>query len=133
MSLDTSLDESNYDAFDPPIPEECLESNIDKNPYKWTASTVSSGRCHAANIMPLRPRPQKRVRNKKGPIDIWTKLFADGMITTVLNNANKKIMALIEQLPEEVRSDDKYRDLKKLQKSLFLVSHMQGICLDKMF
>ena len=42
-------------------------------------------------------------------------------------------MALIEQLPEEVRSDDKYRDLKKLQKSLFLVSHMQGICLDKMF
>ena len=23
MSLDTSLDETNYDAFDPPIPEEC--------------------------------------------------------------------------------------------------------------
>ena len=37
MSLDTSLDETNYDAFDPPIPEECLESNIDKTPYKWTA------------------------------------------------------------------------------------------------
>ena len=30
MSLDTSLDKTNYDAFDPPIPEECLESNIDK-------------------------------------------------------------------------------------------------------
>ena len=62
MSLDTSLA---YDAFDPPIPEECLESNIDKTPYKWTASTVSSGRCNAINIMPLRPRPPKRVRNKK--------------------------------------------------------------------
>ena len=37
MSLDTSLGETNYDAFDPPIPEECLESNIDKTPYKWTA------------------------------------------------------------------------------------------------
>ena len=29
------------------------------------------------------------------------------MITTVLNNTNKKIMALIEQLPEEVRRNDK--------------------------
>ena len=108
MSLDTSLDETNYDAFDPPIPEECLESNIDKTPYKWTASTVSSGRCNAANIMPLRPRPQKRVRNKKEPIEIWTNVFTDDMITTVLNNTNKKIMALIEQLPEELRSNDKY-------------------------
>ena len=65
MSLDTSLDETNYDAFDPPIPEECLESNIDKTPYKWTASTVSSGRCNAANIMPLRPRPQKSAQQKR--------------------------------------------------------------------
>ena len=72
MSLDTSLDETNYNAFDPPIPEECLKSNIDKIPYKWTASTVSSGRCNAANIMPLRPRPQKRVCYKEEPIDIWT-------------------------------------------------------------
>ena len=65
MSLDTSLDETNYDAFDSPIPKECLKSNIDNTPYKCTASTVSSGRCNAANIMPLCRRPQKRVRNKK--------------------------------------------------------------------
>ena len=58
MSLDTSLDETNYDAFDPPIPEECLESNIDETPYKWAASTVSSGRFNAAHIMPLHARPQ---------------------------------------------------------------------------
>ena len=108
MSLDTSSDKTTYDAFDPPIPEECLESNIDKTPYKWTASTVSSGRCNAANIMPLRPRPQKRVLNKKEPIDISTNIFTDDMITTVLNNTNKKIMALIKQLPEEVCSNDKY-------------------------
>ena len=99
MSLDTSLDENNY-AFDLPIHEECLESNIDKTPYKSTASTVSSGRCNTANIMPLRPRPQKRVCNKKEPIDIWTNFFTGDMITTVLNNTNKKIMALTEQLPE---------------------------------
>ena len=42
MSLDTSLDETNYGAFDPSISEEYLESNIDKTPYKWTASAVSS-------------------------------------------------------------------------------------------
>ena len=69
MSLDTSIDETNYDAFDTPIPEECLESNIDKTSYKWTASTFSIGRCNAANIMPLHPRPQNRVHNKK-PINI---------------------------------------------------------------
>ena len=101
MSLDTFLNKTNYDAFDPPIPEECFESNIDKTPYKWTASTVSSGRCNTANITPLRPTPPKRVRHKKEPIDIWTNFFTDDMTTTVLNNTNKKIMAFIEQLPEE--------------------------------
>ena len=75
MSLATSFNETNYDAFDPPIPEECLESNIDKTPHKWTASTVSSGRCNASNIIPLHPRPQKRVHNKKEPIYIWTNFF----------------------------------------------------------
>ena len=131
MSLDTSLDETNYDAFDPPIPEECLESNIDKTPYKWTASTVSSGRCNAANIMPLRPRPQKRVLNKKEPIDISTNIFTDDMITTVLNNTNKKIMALIEQLPEEVRSNDKYKSLREVTKeellAFFGISYARGL------
>ena len=54
--------------------------------------------------MPLRPRPQKRMRNKKEPIDVWTNFFTDDMITAVLNNTNKKIMTWIEQLPEEVHN-----------------------------
>ena len=120
MSLDTSLDETNYDAFDPLIPKECLESNIDKTPHKWTASTVSSGRCNAANIMPLRPRPQKRVCYKEEPIDIWTHFFTDDVITAVLNNTNKKIMGLIEQLPVEVRSNTKYTYLREVTKEEFL-------------
>ena len=77
--------------------------------------------------MPLRPRPQKRVLNKKERIDISTNIFTDDMITTVLNNTNKKIMALIEQLPEEVRNNDKYtylRDVTKEELLAFLVSHM---------
>ena len=131
MSLDTSLDETNYDAFDPPIPEECLENNFDKTPYKRTASTVSSGRCNAANIMLLQPRPQKRVCNKKDPIGIWTNLFTDDMITMVLNNTNKKIMPLIEQLPDEGRSNDKYTYLRELTKeellAFFGISYARGL------
>ena len=42
------------------------------------------------------------------------------MITTVLNNTNKKIMALIEQLPEEVRSNDKYTYLREVTKEELL-------------
>ena len=86
ISLDTSIDKTNYDVFDPPIPEEYLESNIDKTPNKW--------RFNAAKIMPLPLRPQKRMCNKKEP-----NFFTNDMITTVLNNTNKKIMTLIEQLP----------------------------------
>ena len=70
MSLDTSLDKTNYDSFDLLIPKECLETNIDNTPYKCTVSTVSSGRCNAANIMPLCRRPQKRVCSKKESIAI---------------------------------------------------------------
>ena len=36
------------------------------------------------------------------------------MITVVLNNTNKKIMALIEQLPEEIRGNDKYTYLREI-------------------
>ena len=42
------------------------------------------------------------------------------MITTVLNYTNKKIMALIEQLPEEVRSNDKYTYLREVTKEELL-------------
>ena len=63
------------------------------------------------------------------------KLFTDDMITTVLNNTNKKIMALIEQLPEEVRSNDKYTYLREVTKeellAFFGISYARG--LDKIF
>ena len=58
------------------------------------------------------------------------------MIKTVLNNTNKKIMALIKQLPKEVRSNDKYTYPREVTKEVllaFLASHMQGACLDKIF
>ena len=108
-----------------------MESNIDKTPYKWTALTVSGGICNPANVMPLRPRPQKRMCNKREPIDIWTNFFTDDMITTVLNNTSQKIMALIEQLSEEVRSNDKYTYLREVTKedllAIFSISYSRGL------
>ena len=81
--------------------------------------------------MPLRLRPQKRARNKKEPIDIWTNFFTDDVIITVLNNTNKKIMALMEQLPEEVRSNDKYTYLREVTKeellAFFGISYARGL------
>ena len=53
------------------------------------------------------------------------------MITTVLNYTNKKIMALIEQLPEEVRSNDKYTYLREVTKeellTFFDISYARGL------
>ena len=53
------------------------------------------------------------------------------MITTVLNNTNKKIMALIEQLPEEVRSNDKCTYLREVTKeellAFFGISYARGL------
>ena len=58
-------------------------------------------------------------------------LFTDDVITTVLNNTNKKIMALIEQLPEEVRSNDKYTYLREVTKeellAFFGISYARGL------
>ena len=71
ISLKTALGITGFEKFNPAIPNESLESNIDKFSCKLIVSTVSIGRCSTANIMPLRHRPQKRVLNKKELIVIW--------------------------------------------------------------
>ena len=53
------------------------------------------------------------------------------MIATVLNKTNKKIMALIEQLPEEIRSNDKCTYLREVTKeelrAFFRISYARGL------
>ena len=53
------------------------------------------------------------------------------MITMVLNNTNKKMMALIEQLPEEVHGNDKYTYLKEVTEdeifAFFGISYARGL------
>ena len=53
------------------------------------------------------------------------------MITTVLNNNNKKIKTLMEQLPKEVRSNDKYTQLREVTKvelfAFFGISYARGL------
>lgn len=105
MFLLTSLDKTNYDDFVTIIPNQSLESDIDKIPYKWTASRISRGRCNTINIMSLGPQPQKAVHKKRTR---WHKdnFFKEDVTTMILNNTNKKITTVIKQLPEEVRNND---------------------------
>ena len=53
------------------------------------------------------------------------------MITTVLNNTNKTTMTLIEQLPEKVRSNDKYTYLRAVTKEKLVaflgISYVRGL------
>ena len=80
--------------------------------------------------MPLRTRLQKRVRSKNEPFDISAKFFTDDMITTDLNT-NKKIMAFIEQLPDEVRCTNKHKYLREVKKeellAFFGISYAAGL------
>ena len=80
--------------------------------------------------MPLRTRLQKRVHSKNEPFDISAKFFTDDMITTDLNT-NKKIMAFIEQFPDEVRCINKHKYLREVKKEELLVffgtSHATGL------
>ena len=68
ISLKTALGITGFEKFNPAIPNESLESNIDKFSCKLIVSTVSIGRCNTANIMPLHHWPQKRVLNKKNSL-----------------------------------------------------------------
>ena len=81
--------------------------------------------------MSLHPRPQKRMRNKKEPIDMWANVFTDDIITTALNNTNKKVMVLIEQLPDEIRSNDKYTYFREVTEqellAIFGISYARGL------
>ena len=58
------------------------------------------------------------------------------MITTILSNINNKFMKLIEQLPKGVCTNYKYAKLQEVTKEellTFVVSHVQDVCLDKIF
>ena len=104
MFLLTSLDKTNYDELVTIIPKQSLESDIDKIPYKSTASRVSRWRCNTTNIMSLGPQPQKAV-HKKELVDIKTTFLKEDVTTMILNNTNKKIMTVIKQLPQKVRNN----------------------------
>lgn len=125
ISLETALGITDFEKFNPAIPNESLESNIDKFSCKLIVSTVSIGRCNTANIMPLRHWPQKRVLKKKRTHCHMDCFLTDEMNTVILNNTDNKIMELIEQLSEDVCNNYRYTCGTY---TYLLVSHMQWVC-----
>ena len=119
-SLDTALDENNYDSYNPAILEKVLKNEINKVTYQWTATTNSTGRVNAANVMPLRPGPQKRARNKLSPLDIWRQFFSNENIAEVLLYTNNKISNVRSELPDESLRNDKYSYINIITESELL-------------
>ena len=56
-SIDTTLDENNYVSYNPKILKKVLKSETDKVVYQQTATTNSTGRMNAENVMPVTPGP----------------------------------------------------------------------------
>ena len=64
-SLETTIDENNYENYVPSISKNSTESEIDKVPYKWEKSAVSRGCPNAANTSKRAALLEKGCRNNK--------------------------------------------------------------------
>ena len=82
-SLDITMVQNNYDSCNATILKKVLKSKIDKWTYQWTATTNSAGHVNAANVMPQRPGPQTRARNKLTLLDIWRQFFTNEIIADI--------------------------------------------------
>ena len=58
-SLETAIDENNYENYVQSIPKNSSESEIDKGLYKWKKSAVIRGFPNTANTRKCLARPEK--------------------------------------------------------------------------
>ena len=125
-SLDSTLGENNYDSYSPPIPKKVLKSEIDTVTYQWIATTNSTGCVNAANVMVLKPDPQKQGRNKLTAFDILRQFFAKINIADILLYTSNKISNIRSDLPYENLQNDKYSYINIVAESklLFFFSFM---------
>ena len=119
-SLDSALDESHYTEYAPDIPKENLESKIDAKTYKWIKSTVRTGRPTNINVLTTRPGPSPAMRPKKTHSEIWSCFFTDDMIDDIIKHTNNKIESKLENLPDEIKQNNKYSYIKTVTKNELL-------------
>ena len=119
-SLDSTLGENNYDSYSPPIPKKVLKSEIDTVTYQWIATTNSTGCVNAANVMVLKPDPQKQGRNKLTAFDILRQFFAKINIADILLYTGNKISNIRSDLPYENLQNDKYSYINIVAESKLL-------------
>ena len=127
-SLDTSRYENNYDSYNPSIAKRVLNSEIDKVIYQWIATTSSTGRVNAANIMALKPDPQKQARNKLAALDIWRQLFTNKIIIDILLYTGNKISNIRSELPCKNLQNDTYLYINIITESELLAFFQFYVC-----
>ena len=76
--------------------------------YQWIATASSAGRVNAANVMALKPDPQKQACNKLVALDIWRQLFTNKIIIDILLYTGIKISNIRSELPCKNLQNDTY-------------------------
>ena len=100
-SLETAIDESNYENYAPSVPKNSIKSEIDKVPYKWKKSVVSSGYPNVVNARKCPAGPEKSCRNNASIIEVWKQAITTKIVNLILDYTNPKINAFLDALCQE--------------------------------
>ena len=100
-SLETAIDENNYENYVRSIPKNSIESEIDKVPYKWEKSAVSRECPNVANTSKRSARSEKGCRNNTSIIEIWKQFITMEIVNLILHYTNLKINAFLDTLDQE--------------------------------
>ena len=119
-SLETAIDENNYENYVRSILKNSIESEIDKVPYKWDKvpykikyrtvdkvpykwekSAVSRGCPNVANTSKRSARSEKGCRNNTSIIEIWKQFITIEIVNLILHYTNLKINAFLDTLDQE--------------------------------
>ena len=97
-SLETAIDENNYDNYIPSIPKNSTESKIATAPYSWEKSAVSSGCPNAANARKRAVHPEKGCGNNTSIIEIWKQFIAMEIVNLIPHYTNLKILSVLRYI-----------------------------------
>ena len=97
-TLSETLDQQNYD---PIVPQErkIYKANVGKDKVlTWTTDKPNvSRKRNESNIIRNKPRPSRRAKDIKTPLDSWSLLMTDDILLETVSNTNKNIEAFVNE------------------------------------